>query len=56
MDSWDLNCAIWQRHLELVNVEDDAHYANYAYKATFHPVSKPKRYIQVYTRISNIFS
>ena len=47
VDSWDLNCAVWERHLELVNIEDSPTQINYGYKVVFYPTSKAKRYIQV---------
>ena len=47
MDSWDLNCAVWERHVELVNIEDSPTQINYGYKVVFYPMAKAKRYIQV---------
>ena len=47
VDSWNLNRAIWERHSELVNVEETPNSASHAYKVVFYPVCKAKRYIQV---------
>ena len=47
VDSWDLNCAVWERHVELVNIEDSPTQINYGYKVVFYPMAKAKRYIQV---------
>lgn len=47
VDSWDLNCAVWERHVELVNIEDSPTQINYGYKVVFYPMAKAKRYIQI---------
>jgi len=47
VDSWNLNRAIWERHSELVNVEETPNSASHTYKVVFYPVCKAKRYIQI---------
>ena len=54
VDSWNLNRAIWERHSELVNVEETPNSASHTYKVVFYPVCKAKRYIQVCEKDSNL--
>lgn len=47
VDSWDLNCALWERHLELTSEENSPNTSLLLYKAIFYPICKTKRYIQI---------
>ncbi len=47
VESWELNSGLWDKQIELVNVEDSPVSTTYTYKATFVPMPATKRYIQV---------